>query len=53
MTSQDRFGWYVGGGFDWAINTNWILGAEYRHYDFGSANGVPFDNLIQAFSTGN
>jgi outer membrane immunogenic protein len=39
--SQDRSGWYGGVGVDWAFNNNWIVGAEYRHYDFGSGRGVP------------
>ena len=48
--SQNRYGWYVGAGVDWAINSSWIVGAEYRHYDFGRTVGVPFDNLIGAFA---
>jgi outer membrane immunogenic protein len=39
--SQNRSGWYVGGGIDWAFNPNWIVGVEYRHYDFGTLRGVP------------
>jgi opacity protein-like surface antigen len=29
-------GLYIGGGVDWALSRNWIIGVEYRHYDFGS-----------------
>jgi opacity protein-like surface antigen len=29
-------GGYFGGGIDWAVTTNWIVGVEYRHYAFGS-----------------
>src|SRR5262249_29169246 len=29
-------GGYIGGGIDWAVTTNWIVGVEYRHYAFGS-----------------
>ncbi len=29
-------GWYFGGGLDMALDTNWKLGVEYRHYDFDS-----------------
>ena len=25
-------GGYIGGGIDWALTNNWIIGAEYRHY---------------------
>jgi outer membrane immunogenic protein len=39
--SQNRSGWYVGGGVDWAFSRNWIVGVEYRHYDFGTSRGVP------------
>jgi len=27
-------GYYIGGGIDWAVWNNWILGLEYRHYGF-------------------
>lgn len=27
-------GGYIGGGIDWALTRNWIIGAEYRHYAF-------------------
>jgi len=39
--TQDRSGWYAGVGVDYALNRNWIIGVEYRHYDFGTARGVP------------
>jgi outer membrane immunogenic protein len=29
-------GWTVGAGFQYAINTNWSAGLEYRYTDFGS-----------------
>ena len=29
-------GGYIGGGIDWAVWQNWILGLEYRHYAFSS-----------------
>jgi outer membrane immunogenic protein len=29
-------GGYVGVGIDWAATNNWIIGAEYRHYGFGT-----------------
>ncbi|HEX9903335.1 MAG TPA: outer membrane beta-barrel protein [Propylenella sp.] len=29
-------GWVAGGGAEFALTPNWILGAEYLHYDFGS-----------------
>ncbi|MGA7807040.1 outer membrane protein [Bradyrhizobium sp.] len=39
--SQDRSGYYVGAGVDWAFNPNWIVGVEYRHDDFGTTRSVP------------
>jgi opacity protein-like surface antigen len=29
-------GGYIGGGIDWALTKNWIIGAEYRHYAFSA-----------------
>jgi outer membrane immunogenic protein len=29
-------GGYIGGGVDWALTNNWIVGAEYRHYAFST-----------------
>ncbi len=41
-------GGYIGGGIDWAVTTNWIVGVEYRHYAFGSktVNGVDSRGFI-------
>lgn len=50
-------GAYFGGGLDWAIWNNWILGLEYRHYAFRSKSaaatisGVFFENVNFAPST--
>lgn len=38
-------GWYVGGGLDWALSPNVILGIEYRHYQFTEDTITPRDNL--------
>jgi outer membrane immunogenic protein len=27
-------GWYIGGGVDMALSHGWMVGLEYRHYDF-------------------
>jgi outer membrane immunogenic protein len=36
-------GGYIGGGIDWAVWQNWILGLEYRHYGFNAKTGTgPF-----------
>lgn len=35
-----RTGWTVGAGADWAITSNWIIGVDYRHSDYGKINHV-------------
>lgn len=39
-STQDRAGWTVGAGIEWApaMLTNWSLFAEYDHYGFGTKN---------------
>ena len=32
-------GWYIGGGFEWAVSPGWTAGLEYRHYEFNDATG--------------
>ncbi len=34
-------GWYVGGGFEWAVSPGWTTGLEYRHYEFDSKWQTP------------
>ncbi|CCD95818.1 putative Porin precursor [Bradyrhizobium sp. ORS 375] len=34
--SRRHDGWYVGGGFDYAVLDNLVLGVVYRHYEFDS-----------------
>jgi outer membrane immunogenic protein len=38
--SQTRWqsGWMVGGGFEYGLTPNWIIGAEYNYIDLGTAN---------------
>lgn len=33
-----RTGWTVGGGLEYALNTNWFVRAEYLYANFGTAN---------------
>jgi opacity protein-like surface antigen len=33
-------GWYIGGGFEWAISPGWTTGIEYRHYEFDHRNAT-------------
>ena len=49
----DRFdGWYLGAGLDWVVAPNWILGLEYRHYDFDATNSIPLDVGLTVWSDG-
>ena len=32
---DNRFGWTVGGGVDWAFTRHWSLNVEYDYYQFG------------------
>jgi outer membrane immunogenic protein len=34
--NSNNGGGYIGGGVDYAVTKNWIVGAEYRHYFFSS-----------------
>ena len=46
--TQDRVGWTIGAGMDYAITPNWIARVEYRYVDLG--NG---DNFNYGDFTGN
>jgi len=35
-TSNTRWGWMVGGGFEYALTTNWSTKVEYNYMDFGT-----------------
>jgi len=34
--SQNKFGWVVGGGLQWALSSAWSVKAEYLYVNFGS-----------------
>jgi outer membrane immunogenic protein len=36
-TSARHDGWYLGGGVEYALTPNWILGLEYQHIDLDTA----------------
>jgi outer membrane immunogenic protein len=38
FTSADSHhnGWFAGGGLEYLLTTNLVLGVDYKHYDFGS-----------------
>jgi outer membrane immunogenic protein len=35
--SNHHDGWYYGGGLEFLVTNNFIVGVEYKHYDFSSA----------------
>jgi outer membrane immunogenic protein len=37
-TSATHVGWATGAGVDYGLSANWIISAEYMHYDLGSVN---------------
>jgi outer membrane immunogenic protein len=41
--SAHHNGWYLGGGLEMLVTNGLIIGVEYKHYDFGSANNQPKD----------
>jgi outer membrane immunogenic protein len=36
--SDTRIGWTIGGGAEWMLASNWLVRAEYRYSDYGTAN---------------
>jgi outer membrane immunogenic protein len=40
---DQRLGWTVGGGFDWAFSSHWSLALEYDFYEFGHRNVLMSD----------
>ena len=36
QTNESHDGWFVGGGVEYALTKNWIVGLEYMHIDFDS-----------------
>ena len=42
---DNRFGWVVGGGVDWAFSHHWSTFLEYDYYGFGHGNIAMFDGI--------
>jgi outer membrane immunogenic protein len=43
--SEDRFGWTVGAGIEWALSTDWSIKLEYDYYGFGTQS-VTFTDAV-------
>jgi outer membrane immunogenic protein len=41
--TETRGGWAAGGGVNYALTPNWIVGADYLHYDLGHTSVTGFD----------
>src|SRR6202521_5966728 len=48
---DNRLGWTVGGGVDWAFSRHWSMNVEYDYYKFGSGN-VLMNEMISAGAAG-
>jgi outer membrane immunogenic protein len=46
---DNRLGWTVGGGVDWAFSHHWSVNIEYDYYQFGHG-GVLMSDPINAFA---
>jgi len=42
---DNRLGWTVGGGVDWAFSRHWSMNVEYDYYKFGNGNILMSDPL--------
>jgi opacity protein-like surface antigen len=42
---DNRYGWVVGGGVDWAFSRHWSMNVEYDYYKFGSGNVLMVDGI--------
>jgi outer membrane immunogenic protein len=36
--TENRVGWAVGAGINYAVTKNWIIGVDYLHYGLGHTN---------------
>jgi outer membrane immunogenic protein len=42
---DNRYGWLVGGGVDWAFTRHWSMNVEYDYYRFGSGSILMTDQF--------
>jgi outer membrane immunogenic protein len=45
---DNRLGWIVGGGVDWAFSRHWSMNVEYDYYQFGHGNILMTDQISGA-----
>jgi outer membrane immunogenic protein len=43
-------GFYIGGGVEYAVAQNWILGVEYRHYEFDTKTAASTTTNFNGFT---
>ena len=43
--ADNRYGWVVGGGVDWAFTPHWSMNVEYDFYHFGSGGILMTDQF--------
>jgi outer membrane immunogenic protein len=43
--ADNRYGWVVGGGVDWAFTRHWSMNVEYDYYRFGSGGILMTDQF--------
>ncbi len=46
--SEDRFGWTVGAGIEWALSNDWSVKLEYDYYGFGTQSVTFTDGVSGA-----
>lgn len=46
--SEDRFGWTVGAGIEWAVWNDWSVKLEYDYYGFGTQSATFTDGVSLA-----
>lgn len=47
--ADNRLGWIVGGGVDWAFTRHWSMNVEYNYYRFGSG-GILMTDQFSTFT---
>src|ERR1700676_2450589 len=48
---DNRYGWVVGGGVDWAFSRHWSMNVEYDYYKFGSGT-VLMNEMVSSAGAG-